>query len=98
MSERAKDLQSINLDCDKLRIERTLGVQWTVSSDVFGFTITVNGTSNTRRSILSTVSSIFDPLGFLTPFVLPAKKILQELCKEENLSWDEEIPEEYLKR
>lgn len=38
------------------------------------------------------VCSIYDPLGFLTPFTLTAKSLLQELCKK-NLGWDEEVPQ-----
>ena len=41
------------------------------------------------------VSSIFDPLGFVAPFVLSAKIIPQRLCKK-GLGWDEVIPEEDL--
>ncbi len=43
--------------------------------------------------MLSIISSIYDPLGFISPFVLRAKMILQQLCREK-LGWDEEIPEE----
>ena len=46
----------------------------------------------TRRGILSMVSSIFDPLGFLAPFTMKAKCLLQELCKLQ-LGWDEKIQE-----
>ena len=51
----------------------------------------------TRQGILSVVSSIYDPLGFVAPFILPAKKILQDLCRE-SLGWDDEVPEEHKKR
>lgn len=37
------------------------------------------------------VSSLYDPLGFLAPFSLHAKLLLQELCKR-SLGWDEVIP------
>ena len=42
-------------------------------------------------------SSVYDPLGFIAPFVLPAKLILQDLCKKK-LDWDDLIPEDDLKR
>jgi hypothetical protein len=96
--DRAKGIQAIDLDCDSLPIEHTLGVQWSISSDTFGFSIVVKNKPATRRGILSIVSSIFDPLGFVAPFILPAKKILQDLCKEQHLGWDDEVPEEYLIR
>ena len=37
----------------------------------------------------------FDPLGFLSPFVFTAKILLQELWRQ-RLSWEYEIPEQYL--
>jgi hypothetical protein len=43
------------------------------------------------------VSSIYDPLGFVSPFVLVAKTILQDLCRS-NLGWDEQISEDALHR
>ncbi len=37
------------------------------------------------------VSSIYDPIGFLCPLILPAKLLLQELCRQ-NFGWDGTIP------
>jgi hypothetical protein len=55
------------------------------------FRIELKDCPPTRRGILSTVSSVFDPLCLLAPVTLRAKKILQELCRNE-LDWDDEIP------
>ena len=41
----------------------------------------------TRREVLSVVSSLFEPLGFIAPFVMKAKLLLQELCRKK-LEWD----------
>lgn len=76
---------------DKLPLERALGVYWCMESDHFTFNVIIQPQAHTRRGILSTVSSIYDPLGFLAPFTLPAKLLLQELCRI-NIGWDEEIP------
>ena len=46
-----------------------------------------------RRGILSTVSSVIDPLGLVAPFILTGKRILQELCLD-GVGWDDEIPDE----
>ncbi len=43
----------------------------------------------TRGGILSTVASLFDPLGFLAPFLLKGKTVLQE-CAE--MAWAGMIP------
>ncbi len=89
----AKAVLVCDLNCDPLPMERALGIQWNVASDEFGFSIQVKDRPLTRRGILSIVSAIYDPLGFLAPVILPAKQILQELCKSE-LDWDDEIPED----
>ncbi|XP_028395309.1 uncharacterized protein LOC114519383 [Dendronephthya gigantea] len=88
-SERPEKIKDLNFD--KLSIERVLGVQWSVSSDQFGFSINVKERPLTRRGVLSVVSWVFDLLGFATPFILQAKQILQELCRMK-LDWDETIP------
>ena len=92
-SERAALVK--NLDFDQLPVERALGVQWNVSSDKFGFRIVIKDRPVTRRGILSIVSSVYDPLGFAAPFILNAKLILQDLCRNK-LGWDDKIPAEYM--
>ena len=77
--ERSKDVKTLDLNYDELPIERALGVQWCVESDIFRFRITIKDKPLTRRGILSIVSSIYDPLGFAAPFTLKAKKLLQDL-------------------
>ena len=91
--DRAKNVREINLQHDDLPIERTLGVQWCVESDTFNFRLTLQDKPLTRRGVLSTVMSIYDPLGLIAPIVLTGKQILQELC---NLSvdWDDPIPDQ----
>ena len=42
-----------------------------------------------RRQLLSIVNSIYDPLGFLAPIILPTK-ILKQLCHQK-LAWDDHI-------
>lgn len=48
----------------------------------------------TRGGILLVVSSVYDPLGFVAPFILTAKLILQDLCKKKP-GWDDKIPEDF---
>ena len=72
-------------------MERALGVEWDVEHDVFTFSIANKHKPLMRRGILSAVSSIYDPLGFLAPVILTAKQILQHLCKMK-VSWDETVP------
>lgn len=74
-------------------VKRDLGVQWCVSFDEFQFRVTGKEHPNTRRGVLSTVASIYDPLGFVAPFILRGKQILQQLCRDK-VTWDEPLPQE----
>ena len=76
-------------------IERVLGVVWCVESDTLQFRIIVDSKPFTRRGILSTVSSIYDPSGFVGPFVLEGKKILQYMCQSSS-GWDSPMSDEIL--
>ena len=92
--ERAPSIVSLDLQVDELPMERALGIQWDVDRDQFRFlTLKITSKPATRRGILSTLSSLFDPLGFLAPVILTAKLILQKLC-ELRLGWDEVIDKE----
>lgn len=88
-SERAKPL--IDLDLDTLRIQRTLGVQWDVEEDVFLFKVTEPSKPSTKRGILSVVCSLYNPIGFICPVLLEAKKTIQSLWKL-SIGWDDPIP------
>ena len=91
MTERAPSV--VNLDLDDLPTEQTLGVQWDMETDSFSFRILNQEKAPTHRGILSVVSSMYDPLGFVAPVILHAKSLLQSLCNQK-YGWDEEISEE----
>ena len=91
--DRADGVKELDLDLDSLPLERALVVHWCVESDCFQFAIVLQDKPCNRRGILSTVSSIFDPLGFVAPLLLDGKSILQELCRRE-VGWDDPIPDE----
>ena len=44
----------------------------------------------TRRKLLSTIAGLYDPLGFVAPWVMPGKILLQNLCRKK-MSWDENL-------
>ncbi|KAI7802084.1 hypothetical protein IRJ41_024663 [Triplophysa rosa] len=88
---RAKEWKDLDLDKDSLPVERALGLLWCAETDSFKCKIEIQENSCTRRGMLSVSSSVYDPLGFLAPVVLPAKIMLQELCRRK-LGWDENVP------
>ena len=72
--------------------ERALGVMWDTEADKLTFAVTMNNKPFTRRGVMSVVCSLFDPLGLVSPFILPAKRIMQELCRRK-VSWDDNLPD-----
>ncbi|XP_051169415.1 uncharacterized protein LOC127286855 [Leptopilina boulardi] len=81
-------------------ITKVLGLSWCTQDDCFKFTTQISTQSMeriTKRSILSEVAQLFDPLGFLSPFTIRAKILLQELWLEK-IGWDELISELLIKK
>ena len=80
--DRRKGVDEQQLTNQTLPTEAALGVLWDVENDMFIFRVNLKKKSGTRRRMLSILSSIFDPLGLLSPFVLKRRKILQQLCEQ----------------
>ncbi|XP_068247720.1 uncharacterized protein [Palaemon carinicauda] len=89
--------------CDKVPFlnsdepNTVLGLKWCNSLDSFSFD-GINSDSfveviSTKRSILSVIAKIFDPLGLISPYVMYGKILFQELWKL-GLTWDQEMPSE----
>ncbi|XP_068697158.1 uncharacterized protein [Montipora foliosa] len=78
-----------------LPIERALGVIWDVQKDAFLFMTKPKELADTRQEVISLTASIFDPIGFLTPFIVRVKIFLQSLYMWKlRQGWDEKVPEE----
>ena len=80
VSNKASNFKDIDSSKTTLPIERALGVHWNIENDTFEFRITLKDRPPTRRGILATISSIYDPLGLASPFLLAGKQLLQRLC------------------
>ena len=96
-NHRREDVKDADLVNEELSTERALGVQWNVEKDQLCFKLNLKAGNITRRGILSTLSSFYDPLGLASPFILKSRKILQDLCQEE-LQWNETVSEMYQKK
>ena len=64
LPEKERANPELNLDLDDLPIGRALGLHWDANSDTFQFKVIPISKPPTKRGILSTVSSLFDPLDF----------------------------------
>jgi hypothetical protein len=72
---------------------KTLGLSWNCKRDILKYDIKINPKTNqiTKRTILSTIASIYDPLSLLSPIFVEAKLILQKLWQLK-CDWDDILP------
>ncbi|XP_043209587.1 uncharacterized protein LOC122374727 [Amphibalanus amphitrite] len=91
MESRCAGLRSLDVGSGDLPVERTLGIDWDTDTDMLSIHVTPRVREVTRRGILSVVSSFFDPLGLVSPFILRGKLLLRELCRE-GCGWDDPVP------
>ena len=91
----SKDIKDLDLGSDSLPTQRSLGITWSLDSDMFMFHVSEVQQPFTRRGILSTVNSLFDPLGFLAPVVIEGKILLRNLVQG-TTDWDEPLSPQLL--
>ncbi|XP_011694053.1 PREDICTED: uncharacterized protein LOC105453629 [Wasmannia auropunctata] len=85
-----QNLDSVNFTNDGMT--KTLGTTWQALSDSLTFTIKELGQPKvTKRQFLAETAQIFNPLGLISPCIITAKMLLQELWLHK-LSWDESLP------
>ncbi|CAK9826235.1 hypothetical protein ANTRET_LOCUS4116, partial [Anthophora retusa] len=93
-----KDLGSNNqertLSLDIGETRKALGIGWKPRTDEIRYNIksTKGHPRPTKRTILSQIAQLFDPLGLLGPVIVRAKIIMQLLWKAD-LGWDESVPQ-----
>ncbi|XP_065092441.1 uncharacterized protein LOC135713285 [Ochlerotatus camptorhynchus] len=96
--------QEVSMNLEKSTdSERILGLVWRPKEDVFTFdmsslkeeikTLISGSTVPTKRQVLRTVMSLFDPLGLVSHFVVHGKILMQQIWRS-GTDWDEPIPEE----
>ncbi|GBN02393.1 hypothetical protein AVEN_19009-1 [Araneus ventricosus] len=76
---------------------KVLGISWDTDRDVFYFDVEnllcfISKGTNTKRFLLQVAGQIFDPLGFITPYIIRLKILIQNVW-EMGLLWDQEMPQ-----
>jgi hypothetical protein len=93
----ANNLKDLDLGSDELPLQRSLGLSWNISTDKIIFNVNPGMNPFTRRGVLSTINSLFDPIGFASPVVIRGKLLLREmLSSSKPIDWD--VSEIYLQR
>lgn len=80
----------MGLDHGALPVQRSLGLCWDIDADAFTFKVAFSDKPFTRRGVLSTVNSLFDPLGFAAPVTIRGRALLQEFSTGVH-DWDAEL-------
>ena len=80
---------------------KVLGMKWDSEEDIWEFDLfrlkeNANVERPTKRGILSTLATLFDPLGVISPISVTAKVLLQDLCIQK-IGWDDPIPKDKIK-
>ncbi|XP_046393727.1 uncharacterized protein LOC124161449 [Ischnura elegans] len=75
---------------------KSLGLVWKPVQDIFCFIVRpiIRQFPFTRRSVLSDIAHLFDPLGFIGPVIIKAKIFLQRLWELKG-DWDDPLPATY---
>ena len=88
---RAPTVKNLDLQSETLPMDRALGVRWNVEKDTIVLIVEDKKEQNNRKGVLSSIATVYDPLGFASPLMLPAREINQELCRLK-VDWDSELP------
>lgn len=84
-TDHVKNLKDLDLEEDTPLIQRSLS--WDLTNDMFTYSIAAEDKSYPRMGVLSTVNSIFDPLGIITPVTVYGRFLLRKLTAD-STDWD----------
>lgn len=78
---------------------KILGLIWLTGTDEFVIRVRADGMEDavTKRQILSCISKLYDPNGYIGPIIVRAKILMQDSWKLDQSSWDKRVPEDVLR-
>nr|XP_026498604.1 uncharacterized protein LOC113402535 [Vanessa tameamea]XP_026498685.1 uncharacterized protein LOC113402600 [Vanessa tameamea]XP_026500528.1 uncharacterized protein LOC113404014 [Vanessa tameamea] len=100
--DKVKEISHEEVKEVEIKIDSTikiLGLTWNRSQDTFQYLVNLPPLTTapaTKRSIISNIARLFDPLGWIAPSIVLAKVFIQKLWLT-GVSWDEELNVELVK-
>jgi len=73
---------------------KIFGIKWLFEEELLVIEFPRIHDFQTKREILSVIAKVYDPLGVVSPALIPAKLLMQKIV-EDNYKWDDKINEEH---
>nr|CAD2193096.1 unnamed protein product [Meloidogyne enterolobii] len=73
---------------------KIFGLKWVLDQELLIIEFPKIFNFTTKRELLSTIAKVYDPLGLISPALIPAKLLMQKVV-EDNYNWDDKINEEH---
>ena len=92
-----KELEQRNLlNIAERETTRVLGMKWDLKEDTLSFcrpSVPTDNEKVTRRSILHQLPRHYDPIGIMSPILIPGVNFISQMC-DKKYDWDEPLSEE----
>jgi len=88
-----KTLREVTIGQELLPNQMCLGLVWDLNRDMFTFRQVSEAKPSTKRSMLSLINSIYDPLGILAPVTIQGKILMRDITAK-STNWDEPVPDD----
>ena len=94
-TESEPTLENVCESTKKVEETKVLGMLWKPKVDelIFDFNAMLGASAEkivSKREVLATTAKLFDPVGLISPIIVPLKLVFQKLCKQ-NKDWDASI-------
>ena len=104
-SEFQFNLQQFATNCPELdfigqgdSVVKLFGLSWDRTNDTYSVNKPcLNPEANTKRKVLQSLNSIFDPLGMVLPTLIRAKLFLHKLQSNMDVNWDAKLSNDLVK-
>lgn len=94
-----RSAENPSIDLSENSDTKVLGLRWLTTTDELTFQVTANKIPSppSKRVVLSEIAKLYDPNGFISPIIIVAKLMMQDLWRLK-IDWDEIIPAQVLVR
>ncbi|XP_022834488.1 uncharacterized protein LOC111362158 [Spodoptera litura] len=91
--ETLKETSGRDLEIKMDSITKILGLTWNRNTDEFDYSVKMStpAATETKRTVISEISRLYDPLGWIAPCIITSKVFIQKLWIS-GIGWDDELP------